>query len=753
MSLQVPQPLIAQALQQDYNGLVNIILTDDSVHQAEALFQSVKSSLLSGQHCYIIVSEHEKSSHPLQMLSQYNLAHLSAEFQSLSAANPEILSRAKSLEMLQRIPLEANKLERLKMNRERLLDQIKERFAQYHIQITPEETLKELVLNPDFKAAALINLPLQQELNDKTIDHNLLRSYSALGQLYDDRFSFIQGDLVPAHIYESEETYGQYVKQVKSLKRSIQLVNEEVHGIKTALTNELSKKIDNEVELIKMVRAELSDYLPVSDLDSAGNKYVRIQKIISPLMEGLDILAVPLNTDQQYISLIIDQLDIVLYKSESIKSSKINSLLSRLTPFNSEDDKLDSLVSQVSELREHVEATFMIKDLIKKRYFNLASLYEDCEALTQRINHLIYILTDDQYSNYRLLQEELNCSQNLVHALLSEPEDNWGATLLSLYISSLQSSHSKLMHADHELINKYGQYVSLCRRILKTESEVLHNLWSDTRVDTIRQTTGRSIQQLSLSAETDDMSDILTQYFPVKIMTPEELDNHGVREGSKAIFLSNNNVNIQRLQVLSQNHHVVVLGSKLRNINRIQDQLSTQLLNIDTPAMSEYKSFNSMQSSDRLTQAKSLALAINMICDRFDVIQLRDKSVISLCNKVLSQKIIDMLPDHQVNLLYQNSSQYEDLVDAMIHEDRDIYVIHENGLLDERRLAHLDWQLQTIDQMHSANIKMINISTSQLIYDLDATLMNVFNAIVSSNTSELIIDEIRTADEPTTVPI
>ena len=212
------------------------------------------------------------------------------------------------------------------------------------------------------------------------------------------------------------------------------------------------------------------------------------------------------------------------------------------------------------------------------------------------------------------------------------------------------------MHADHELINKYGQYVSLCRRILKTESEVLHNLWSDTRVDTIRQTTGRSIQQLSLSAETDDMSDILTQYFPVKIMTPEEIDNHGVREGSKAIFLSNNNVNIQRLQVLSQNHHVVVLGSKLRNINRIQDQLSTQLLNIDTPAMSEYKSFNSMQSSDRLTQAKSLALAINMICDRFDVIQLRDKSVISLCNKALSQKIIEMLPDPQVNLLYQNLS-------------------------------------------------------------------------------------------------
>ena len=257
-----------------------------------------------------------------------------------------------------------------------------------------------------------------------------------------------------------------------------------------------------------MVRAELSDYLPVSDLDSAGNKYVKIQKIISPLIEGLDILAVPLNTDQQYISLIIDQLDIVLYQSESIMSSKINSLLSRLTPFNTADDKLDVLVSKVADLRGQVEATFMIKDLIKKRYFNLATLYEDTEALAQRINHLNYILTDDQYSNYRLLQEELNCSQNLVSALLTQPEDNWGSTLLSLYVSSLQSSHSKLVHTDHELINKYGQYISNCRRIQKTESEVLHNLWSDTRVDTIQQTTGRTIQQLSLSAETDGMSDL-----------------------------------------------------------------------------------------------------------------------------------------------------------------------------------------------------------------------------------------------------
>jgi len=753
MSLQVPQPLIAQALHQNYKSLVNIILTDDNAHQADSLYQCVKSSLLSGEHCYIIVSEQEKSSQPLQMLSQYNLAHLSSDFQSLSAPNPEILSRAKSLEMLQRIPLEANKLERLKMNREHLLVQIKKRLDQFHTQITPLETLKEFVLSTDLKAAAIINPSLQQELNDKVIDHNLLRSFSALGHLYDDRFSFIQADIIPSHIYESEETYVQYVKQVKTLKKSIQLVNNEVHEIKTELTNELSKKIDNEVALIKIVRTELSDYLPVSGLDSAGNKYVKIQKIISPLMESLDILAVPLNTDQQYISLIIDQLDIVLYKSESIKSSRINSLLCRLTPFNTVDGKLDELASRFSELRDQADATFMIQGLIKKRYFNLATLHRDCEALTQRIDHLIYILTDDQYSNYRLLQEELNCSQNLVSALLAQPEVNWGSTLLSLYISSLQSSHSKLMHTDHELINKYGQYVSICRHIQKTEAEALHNLWSDTRLDTIQQTIGRSIQQLSQSAEADNISDILTQYFPVKIMTPEELDNHALIENSKTIFLNNNNVNVQRLHELSENHHVVVLGSKLRNINRIQDQLSTKLLNIETPAISQYKSFNSMQSSDRLAQAKSLALAINMICDRFDVIQLRDKSVISLCNKALSQKIIEMLPDHQVNLLYQNSSQYEDLVDAMIHEDRDIYVIHENGLLDERRLAHLDWQLQTIDQMHDAHIKMINISTYELIQDLDATLKNVFNTIVSPNASELTNDEIRTADEPTTVSI
>jgi len=74
-------------------------------------------------------------------------------------------------------------------------------------------------------------------------------------------------------------------------------------------------------------------------------------------------------------------------------------------------------------------------------------------------------------------------------------------------------------------------------------------------------------------------------------------------------------------------------------------------------------------------------------------------------------------------------------------------------LLDERRLEHLDWQIQTIQQMQQADIRLINISSSQLTYDLDTTLMNVFNAIVSSHTTEQINDEIRTADELTTVPI
>ena len=249
------------------------------------------------------------------------------------------------------------------------------------------------------------------------------------------------------------------------------------------------------------------------------------------------------------------------------------------------------------------------------------------------------------------------------------------------------------------------------------------------------------------------MLHVLTQYFPIKITTPEELDHHEVKADSKIIFLNNGNANVQRLQELSPNHHIVILGSILRNINRVQEHLSTQVLQLETSSIQRYKPFGTMQSSDRLAQAKSLALAINMICDRFDVIQLRDKSVISLCNKTLSQKIIDMLPEHQVNLLYQNSSQYEDLVDAMIHEDREIYILHENGLLDERRLAHLDWQLDTIEQINHTDIRLINITTSQLTFDLETTLMNVFNAIVSFNTTGPIYDEISAADEPTTVPI
>jgi len=753
MSQEVPQPLIAQALSQNNKDLVNIILTDDNTLQAETLYQYVKSSLLSGEHCYIIVSEREQSSQPFLMLSRYHLAHLSAGLQSISSVNQEILSRAQSLDSLQRIPLEVNKLEKLQMNRELLLDQIKERLSKFHVQITAQETLKEHILGAQHGAVTSLSNALKQELHDKVIDHNILRSYSTLGELYDDKFSFIPGDLVPSHIYDSEESFGQYVKQVKSLKRSIHVINEEVLGINTTLTNELSNKIDSEVELIKMVRGELSDYFPVSDLDSAGNKYIKIQNIISPLLDGLDILEVSLNIDQQYISLIIDQLDIVIYKSEPIKASRINSLLSRLTPFNAPDDELHVLITRVSDLRDQVDATFMIKGLIKKKYFNLATLYEDCQALNQRIDHLLYVLTDDQYSNYRLLQEELGCSNNLVTALLAQHQRDWGAALISIYISALQSSHSKHGQIDYELINKYGQYASLCRRIQKTESEVLHNRWSDIRMDALLQTAGRSIQQLSHSITVDRMSEILSQYFPVKIMTPEELDNHAIIANSKAIFLNNNNVSVQRLQAISENHHVVILGNKLGNINRIQDRLSTQLLRIETPAVPQYQAFSSMSSSDRLPQAKSLALAINMICDRFDVIQLRDKSIISLCSQALSQRIIDMLPDNQVNLLYQNSSQYEDLVDAMIHEDRHIYVIHENGLLDERRLEHLDWQIQTIQQMQQADIRLINISSSQLTYDLDTTLMNVFNAIVSSHTTEQINDEIRTADELTTVPI
>ena len=752
MSLQVPHPLIAQAIHQDSNRLVNIILTDDNAYQAEVLYQSVRSSLLSGAHCYIVVSEHANSLEPVQMLSQFNLAHLSAELQSLSSFNQDILSRSKALESLQRIPIESNRLAKLKINRDSILDQIKQQLARFQAFITPQETFKDHILNAEQNENNIAS-PLLQELITRDIDYTVLRGFSTLGELYDSRFSFVQKEMIPSWIFNAEETHRSYVNQVLKSKGLVDTINAQLSQLTTELTHNLWEQLQSDIDHVENVKTELVKYLPLNELDSAGDRYLKIQKIMAPLQTELYQLTIPSSTDRESITQIIDQLDTVLLNSESIRASTINALLNRVTPFNTNDDRLDSINIQLAELRAAVDTIAPVKQVIKKRYFNLATISIDCKIITNTLDHQLTVLTDDQYCNYRLLQAELNCTDSLVTALLSQPQSDWGEALLTLYIQGLQSNRSLLIQQDHELISKYGKYLRLCRRIQRTESEILHNRWSDIRSEALHQAGGKTVQQLSHSVATDNMMDILTQYYPIKITTPEELDQHKVKANSKVIFLNNGNANVQRLQELSPNHHIVILGSKLRNINRVQEHLSTQVLQLETASIQQYKPFSTMQNSDRLAQAKSLALAINMICDRFDVIQLRDKSVISLCNKTLSQKIIDMLPEHQVNLLYQNSSQYEDLVDAMIHEDREIYILHENGLLDERRLAHLDWQLDTIEQINQTDIRLINITTSQLTYDLETTLMNVFDAIVSFNTAGPIHDEISTTDEPTTVPI
>ena len=752
MSLQVPHPLIAQAIHQDSNGLVNIILTDDNAHQAEVLYQSVRSSLLSGAHCYIVVSEHAASIEPVQMLSQFNLAHLSADLQSLSSVNQDILARSKSLESLQRIPIESNRLAKLKINRDTILDQIKEQLARFQAYITPQETFKDHILNVEQNEGNIAS-PLVQELITWDIDYTVLRGFSTLGELYDSRFSFVQKEMIPSWIFNNEDSHRSYVNQVRKTKGLVDAINAHLSQLTTELTHNQQEQLQSDIDHVENVKIELVKYLPLSELDSAGDRYLKIQKIIAPLQSELYQLAIPSFTERESITHIIDQLDTVLLNSESIKVSTINALLNRVTPFNATDDRLDSINIQLAELRAAVDTIAPVKEVIKKRYFNLATISADCTAIANTIDHLLTVLTNDQYCNYRLLKAELNCTDSLVKALLSQTQSDWGEALLTLYIQGLQSNRSILIHEDHELISKYGKHLRLCRRIQRTESEILHNRWADIRSEALNRAGGKTVQQLSHSVSTDSMLHVLTQYFPIKITTPEELDHHEVKADSKIIFLNNGNANVQRLQELSPNHHIVILGSILRNINRVQEHLSTQVLQLETSSIQRYKPFGTMQSSDRLAQAKSLALAINMICDRFDVIQLRDKSVISLCNKTLSQKIIDMLPEHQVILLYQNSSQYEDLVDAMIHEDREIYILHENGLLDERRLAHLDWQLDTIEQINHTDIRLINITTSQLTFDLEATLMNVFNAIVSFNTTGPIYDEISDADEPTTVPI
>jgi hypothetical protein len=753
MSLQVSHPLIAQAIYQDSKGLVNIILTDDRAHQAEVLYQSVKSSLLAGEHCYIAVSESEKSSEPAHMLSQYNLAHLSAELQSMVTANQDVLARSKSLETLQRITIEGNKLAKLTINRDVILDQIKAQLGKFSSLVTPQETFNEYILNTEQSGDAINTIPVSQELLSRKIDYTVLRGFSTLGELHDSRFSWVQTELIPSWVYGSEQTYRHYVNQIESIKLSVDYINTELSQISSEITDALDRQLQYELGQIEKAKAALVKYLPTSELDSTRDQHLRIQSIITPLQSELIEFSVAPVDDQPSINQVIEELDSILLNRDAHRAKRISTLMSRATPFNTQDERLDNLNVRLSELKLTTDTIDSLKDIIKKRYFNLASIVSDCETITKTLNHVLNILTDDQYSNYRLLQAELNCSEALVSTLTMQPQGDWGQALLALYIQSLQSSKSLLIQQDQELIDNYDQYQRLCRRIKRTESEVLHNIWTDIRTDALHQSGGRSVQQLSDAVIAGNMQHVLTHYFPIKIVTPEELDQHDVLPDSKIIFLNNGNVIVARLQELTQQHHIVILGGKLRNIGRVQDQLSTQVLEMDTPSVQEYKPFSSLQSGDRLAQAKSLALAINMICDRFDVIQLRDKSIISLCSDVLSQKIINMLPPQQVNLLYQNSSQYEELVDAMIHEDREIYILHENGLLDARRLSHLDWQLETIEQIIRTDIKLLNITTHQLTYDLDATLMNVFEAIVSSNTAEPIKDVTSPTDELATVPI
>ncbi len=428
----------------------------------------------------------------------------------------------------------------------------------------------------------------------------------------------------------------------------------------------------------------------------------------------------------------------------------------RLTPFNNGVQNT-TINHNLLHVRERSSEIPYLSNIIKKLYFSIEKLTDDITKLDERVTRLTSLVENDRLLNYLLLKNELQGSDELVSTLVSNKSNDWGQAFLQLYI--LANAQQKKI-ATQSIKNQQYNFLLTSVNLESYVAQAIHNLWSERRSKALAQSGFKTFKAILNSDDAqisvaDGLRSVLNEYYPIQILSIDEIYkdiSHELTPKSLMIFYLNKKINKKILSKRGEHIDSIIISPEIHNLNELKESNNTQVLKLDHSRLTETRAFKSLPTIERLKQAQSLAYAMYMISDRFDVIQLKHKSVILLCSKVISDDIIHTLPEDSINILYQDSSTYEDLIDAMIHKGREINVVIENGLIDERRLDHLQWQLHVMNLIEQAQINLIDIPTYELIIDYQSTITEVIDRILCLNDNK-VSDLPISHDELNTIPV
>lgn len=746
-------PVMEDALSDKQSGSITFLQASDSNTTADFLSEKLIDKLVRGEKTLVVLPTSYDREIPAKILAKHKLAHLSILWDANTSLEDKALERFKILSRLSEVSRDSHALEMVTAYSASIQKDLGSIVASYLQEIFDGMSVSEMIEYYCHDTPRAVTSSLLEDMNRIKDYSEVIHRLEGLEQEYESRFEFMESDLLDTSVFLSRESHIRSRNMILSLYNYAEEIKKEFEFAKAEALRPIALKIEAEAVILSTLLSELKDAYYTADIEQTNIESI-INTSIKALsnLEHLKIKPVERGEDNHwnYLGHIIANIESTLNQLDHISSAVTGKYFKRLTPFNADSERLKAVLHQMEDLSSQLDDIDWLFINFSTQGLTLDSVQNDINNIWKHLKWINYLLNDGDYVRFKLAQNELNISDQILKILINEEAVSWKYSFIKLLLGCFISNNSKIGNLRFEELLAKSE--TLHKQVSVIVQDTIHNKWKKIRMNAMSQLKchHEDLYHILFSADSTSLTlsnilhvdpDFLLSFYPIMVTTQDHLAELEcfVTHWDNIIFYESSILSTASLQPWKEGRlEVSIVTSQAINLNQIQDKWETNLYFSHPPKSSFAQPFELLPRSERYQQAKNLALSILSVAPMHNIYRIKGKCIISLLNNSLNAKIVEILQDQDMNILYENSDESEALIEAMLTSDDEILLLHENGLLNYTQIKSFAWQKHILQLLQEAQIKLVNIDTLQLVKNCRATLHKLKKTISQSSARELV---------------
>jgi len=388
---------------------------------------------------------------------------------------------------------------------------------------------------------------------------------------------------------------------------------------------------------------------------------------------------------------------------------ELKTLLEKINDSGILDNKLELNTLSFKKQLEYISNLVYDIDLMMLRieknlpYYQWLDLLDDMDEKSKNVIHILrrfdpseWLTLFESWYHFEILMIRLNFGQQITKAKFEEAENLFHRKQIALI-------HDAMIHVSKNYITHLSE--------LKSSNPNLHSTMVKKK---------KFAHPMLWKFLFSRYASFFSGIFPIIISDSDDIDHLTSGVFSDIIYLDHIHNN---LEIMQSFEHIISFYSADSTVSNTDFTLSREQNEVT-------EQLSSVSMTERLRLVRYLTDEMLQFGKIPAVFQLRHACIISFCSDLINDEMNQFLYDFGIKKLHIDTSASETIVGTMLDNERSVYIIVENFLIDPTVQANQYlWQKNVLDRLENAGCNVLNVDTSALLESKGKSLIHVMDII------------------------